>query len=405
LVLSALVPGGCSSSANDAGPRATGGASGAGGWIDTAGSAGEADLVIGGSSATIGGDASAGDDGVSGGGSSPQGGMTGSGPPRVSDKCDTDSDCGQVPGSCFVCEAAGAAKDCIDKGAPSCDNGTVEPCEVCELGDSKSCLELGVPGQFSGGAARCLATCDGWDTSGCSVCGNGQRQAGEDCDGTDPPDPHTCADEGLADNPDTALPCTAACHFDTTLCGGCSKNAANCLDDSDCSAEDCNDAECKASTSCELDCSGADTLCRNTRCNHGASCHFVCEKGGRCAGAVCDSGASCKLDCAGGACDDVTCRTGAVCDFGCDGEGSQCSGEASCGSGKTCTFDCSDGGDCHALAVQCLSGATCHFLCASAGSVCPKADCQSESDCTFSCPSGDCNEPTCAEGACSGNEP
>ena len=40
---------------------------------------------------------------------------------------------------------------------------------------------------------------------------------------------------------------------------------------------DCNGAECKVGTSCELDCAFSGKSCRNVRCNHDASCDFACN--------------------------------------------------------------------------------------------------------------------------------
>jgi hypothetical protein len=37
------------------------------------------------------------------------------------------------------------------------------------------------------------------------------------------------------------------------------------------------------------------------------------------------------------------------------------------------------------------------------GSVCPKATCEAGSTCSFDCTGGNCNAPTCADGACVGN--
>jgi hypothetical protein len=52
--------------------------------------------------------------------------------------------------------------------------------------------------------------------------------------------------------------------------------------------------------------------------------------------------------------------------------------------------------------VTCESNSTCTFTCSGSGSVCPKADCQEDAKCSFSCANGDCNAPSCADGACSG---
>jgi hypothetical protein len=342
------------------------------------------------------------------------------------DKCQETSDCAQVEGSCFVCEAVGVVKDCVDRGPPVCDNGQLDPCEVCEITEERPCSELGAPGEFSGGVAPCKATCDGWDTSECSVCGNGEQEAGEACDGTSPPAPHTCADEEIAENAGKALPCTDECAYDTTLCGGCSKDAGQCLDGTDCSAPGCDETECKLGTTCKIDCSGGGSTCDDVRCNHDATCNIVCKGAAHCSNVVCDSGATCNLDCSGGgsscdgteckpgarcsflcdtsgSCRDIRCAPGADCDFSCRGGKSVCSGEATCGAGKTCDFDCSTSGDCSALRVNCQKDSICTFKCAGGGSVCPEVTCDAGSQCSFDCKDGDCNAPACEnDEVCSG---
>jgi hypothetical protein len=52
--------------------------------------------------------------------------------------------------------------------------------------------------------------------AGNSACGNGVREAGEECDGSDL-GATTCADLGLTGG---TLSCTPSCRFDTTGCGG-----------------------------------------------------------------------------------------------------------------------------------------------------------------------------------------
>jgi hypothetical protein len=424
LMLSGLLPGGCSSS-----DRLTQGVGGSEVSAES-GKAGAEASSDAGRPATAGGNAGStaaqpssggegGDAGAEGNlGNQPSGGGT-----STTNKCGSDSDCVQVEGSCFVCEVSGVAKDCVDKGPPSCDNGVLEPCEVCELGQTKPCSELGERGEFSGGMAKCLVTCAGWNTSSCSVCGNAQLEADEECEGT-PIEPHTCADEGLAENPTTALPCTDECRFDTTLCGGCSKDALSCLQGADCEGAACNGAECAIGSRCKLDCAGGGNHCRDLRCNHDASCDYACNTRGGCENVVCDSAAGCALHCSGGNCDgtlckagadcsfdchgtgsckDILCRPGSDCDFDCDGAGPHCSGQVTCGAGKACSFSCSEGSDCSGLAVTCPSGAACTFTCQGSGSVCPHAECLEGSSCVFSCADGDCNSPTCERGACSGN--
>ena len=169
LALSALVPSGC---ATEEDAREAGASNGATGNVSSAGRASGGSGGKPGSSAgaNSGGTATGGKVG-SGGASDNDAGATSEagdsgvgGLPAAVDKCKATSDCKQVVGSCFVCEAVGAIKDCVDQGPPVCDSGKLDPCEVCEIDDVKDCTELGEPGEFSGGQATCKATCDGWDT-------------------------------------------------------------------------------------------------------------------------------------------------------------------------------------------------------------------------------------------------
>lgn len=64
---------------------------------------------------------------------------------------------------------------------PGCDNGVIEPGEACDGDDlgGETCQSQG----FTQGTLACNATCDGFDTSACSTCGNTvcETLAGEDC--------------------------------------------------------------------------------------------------------------------------------------------------------------------------------------------------------------------------------
>src|SRR5689334_19531442 len=120
LSLGALLPGACASEQNTLEPEEeTGGtkATGGGGKSSAGASAGKTGS-FGGSSAgkAMGGEANEGgapSEPDAGEPNTPMAGTGGSVAPK--DKCQTDANCTQSPGACFVCEAVDGVKDCVDK--------------------------------------------------------------------------------------------------------------------------------------------------------------------------------------------------------------------------------------------------------------------------------------------------
>jgi hypothetical protein len=68
---------------------------------------------------------------------------------------------------------------------------------------------------FGGGTLRCTAGCT-FDTTGCSACGNGRIDPGEQCDGTNL-NGQTCSTLAMGFTGGT-LRCSSLCAFDTTMC-------------------------------------------------------------------------------------------------------------------------------------------------------------------------------------------
>jgi len=103
-----------------------------------------------------------------------------------------------------------------DGTTPGCGNGMREVGEECDGTDlgSETCVGLG----FLWGDLACSTDCT-YDTSGCSstLCGNGTRDSGEDCDGYDL-GPSTC--ESLGYSMGGYLVCKTDCTFDLTECCG-----------------------------------------------------------------------------------------------------------------------------------------------------------------------------------------
>lgn len=93
-----------------------------------------------------------------------------------------------------------------------CGNGNLEGEEECESGalQGASCDSLGL----GSGSLSCSAECR-FDTSGCDTCGDGAIQGGEECDGADLAG-NTCESLGMGTG---SLTCTG-CGYNTVGCSG-----------------------------------------------------------------------------------------------------------------------------------------------------------------------------------------
>ncbi len=104
---------------------------------------------------------------------------------------------------------------------PFCGDGTVnqstEQCDGTDL-DGQTCVTQG----FGSGTLACTSSCT-FDTSGCSLCGNGVVDSGEDCDGTDL-NGQTCVTRGFVSG---TLACTSSCTFNTSGCSLCGNGVVN----------------------------------------------------------------------------------------------------------------------------------------------------------------------------------
>jgi len=113
------------------------------------------------------------------------------------------------------------------EGCNLCGNGVIDPGEVCD-GDNLDGEDC-----FFGGTLACNPTCTDFDTSGCSLCGDGtvQTSMGEECE--DVPGGllgMVCSDFGFAGG---NLHCQSNCQFDLSGCeaglpSGCTPGDVGC---------------------------------------------------------------------------------------------------------------------------------------------------------------------------------
>lgn len=111
-----------------------------------------------------------------------------------------------------TCDRATCSYDTSSCVEPGCGNGVVEaPAEDCEGAETRACNQLG----FTSGTATCSG-CK-WNTSSCvGGCGNGMVEGNEDCDGANL-NSQTCAGIGFSGG---TLACGGSCQLDTSGCTG-----------------------------------------------------------------------------------------------------------------------------------------------------------------------------------------
>lgn len=234
-----------------------------------------------------------------------------------------------------------------------CGNGIKESGEECDGSDlgGATCVSLG----FTGGTLACDANCR-FDLSACTWCGNGVREPGEACDGADI-GTATCADVGCTAG---APQCGPTCALDYSSCGGCPVCDGDGLCEAD---EDC--------TGCPGDCvTGNGAVCGNGVCEAGngencLTCPSDCRgtQNGKPSGRFCcgDGGGANPVGCTDARCisSGFQCTTvpGAP---SCCGDGS-CSGIEN---GYNCEVDCGPppfcgDGACNAAEDSCICPGDC----------------------------------------------
>ncbi len=224
-----------------------------------------------------------------------------------------------------------------------CGNLLREGFEFCDGDDlaGQSCESQG----FLAGVGEliCRSDCAGFDTSGCiraDLCGNGTREGGEQCDGSDFRGA-TCRSRGFAEGD---LACTAQCTFDESRCSGVNPCGNGSVDAGEqCDGDDLDGESCASlgfrgeGLACNATCDGFDvSACEVELCGNG-----LIDPGEVCDGTVFADGIGCQSEgFAGGA---------PVCNATCDGvdtAGCTRCGDNQIDPGETCDGSALNGRDC-----------------------------------------------------------
>jgi hypothetical protein len=161
---------------------------------------------------------------------------------------------------------------------PVCGDGLREAPEQCDLTDlnSQTCITLG----YAGGTLSCDGLCV-FDTTSCltQVCGNAIQEGTEDCDGADL-NGGTCQSEGFDSG---TLGCDGSCNYETSscqLCGNGNQEGTEACDGSDLNGETCISQGYQSGTlACTAGCAFDVSSCSNAVCGNG-----IQETGEQCDG-------------------------------------------------------------------------------------------------------------------------
>ncbi len=161
-----------------------------------------------------------------------------------------------------ICSVCGNG---VQEASEACDNaGTSDPSD--DILGGNTCESLG----YSGGVLSCNTACDGFDTSQCSTCGDGIRAVGESCDPGEIEFSETCSDV-VGSSSSGNLSCNRDCTWnivECSICGNDSIEGSEICDGTALAGHDCTDHGFSCGTlACNNTCTGYDTsTCANTAC-------------------------------------------------------------------------------------------------------------------------------------------
>ncbi len=249
--------------------------------------------------------------------------------------------CGTISDGCGNTLTCGGA-------CPVCGNGNIETGEQCDGSNlaGKTCAANG----FAGGTLRCSSSCQ-FDESLCTNCGNGVVNSNEQCDGTNL-NSQTCATQGYYTG---TLICTSSCTFNYGACTNCGNGLVNVGEGCDgsnfggktCATYGYNQGSLSCSGMCTVDSSG---------CSNGVACTQASHVGQQCAAGA---NPSAPYSCSGGTCT-WTCSAASA--------GATCPSGASSSSGYGCvnnicrstTPNCNGASE---VGKYCTNGATSPYTC------------------------------------------
>ncbi|HZP40234.1 MAG TPA: hypothetical protein VFD84_01840 [Candidatus Binatia bacterium] len=307
---------------------------------------------------------------------------------------DVDEDCDPVasPSGCATgetCVAAGTPDECtcIEAGAGTCGDGTVDTGEQCDPAAQPTGCPAGMNCSASCACESQSATCQGTCTPACGAgqtcrcecagaptgaCGNGTRDAGEQCDPL--ANPSGCAAGMICGAPGTATQCTCTAGQPGQACGNGMLDPGESCDPA--LPNTCDPGEvCLASGAMACTCGAPPSNCGNGLIEWGEQCDPSANPTGCSAGQTCNprGGANqCTCSTGGtGMCGNGSVDTGEQCDpaaspTGC-AAGQTCSGSCTCtGGGASCgngTIDTGEQCDPSANPTGCPAGASCNVDC------------------------------------------